>query len=177
MVTYNLQRSTRAKHMRIVIDQRGECTVIAPHNYTHEKIHAFVGKKAEWILRHQNARRKFKNALTLPRSRKDYMQKKILVEQKIKERIVLLNVHYMYTWNSISIRDQKSRWGSCSKKGNLQFNYRMHYLSEDLFDYIIVHELCHLQEHNHSKAFWWLVARTIPNHVELRKRLRTRYIF
>jgi len=72
----------------------------------------------------------------------------------------------------ISIRNQKTRWGSCSKLGNLNFNYKIIFLPKELQDYIIVHEICHLIEFNHSKRFWNEVSRTFPNYRELRKELR-----
>ncbi len=70
-----------------------------------------------------------------------------------EERVEYFNGHYNFSYNLIRIKDQKSRWGSCSRKGNLNFNYRVFLLDEKLRDYIIVHELCHLKEMNHSKKF------------------------
>jgi predicted metal-dependent hydrolase len=72
----------------------------------------------------------------------------------------------------VAIRNQRSRWGSCSKQGNINFNYKIALLPEPLADYIIVHELCHLGEFNHSRAFWDLVAHAIPDHRERRAELR-----
>jgi len=77
---------------------------------------------------------------------------------------------YNFKINRISIKNTKSRWGSCSKKGNLNFSYKIALLSKDLADYVIVHELCHLGEFNHSKRFWKLVSLTIPNYLELKNR-------
>jgi predicted metal-dependent hydrolase len=88
-------------------------------------------------------------------------------------RIHELNAGYNFSFNRIAIRNQKSRWGSCSKQKNLNFNYRIALLPARLADYIIVHELCHLQELNHSQNFWALVGRAVPNHRELRRQLRT----
>jgi predicted metal-dependent hydrolase len=90
----------------------------------------------------------------------------------VAERIAHLNHAYGYTVGKVAIRKQKSRWGSCSKLGNLNFNVRLVFLPEHLVDYVIVHELCHLGEFNHSKAFWNLVARTVPKHTQFRKELR-----
>lgn len=94
-------------------------------------------------------------------------QSRILVNRKITE----FNAFYSFTFGRISIRNQRSRWGSCSKKGNLNFNYRLALIPDVLVNYVIVHELCHLGQFNHSKVFWNLVAQTIPNHAELRKQL------
>ena len=73
----------------------------------------------------------------------------------------------------VSVRDQRSRWGSCSSAGNLNFNYKLAVVPEHIADYVIVHELCHCKEFNHSPRFWKLVEQTIPNHKEIRKQLRS----
>jgi len=73
----------------------------------------------------------------------------------------------------IAIRNQRSRWGSCSKKGNLNFNYKLVFLPPEVRDYVIVHELCHIKEFNHGRGFWALVAETIPEYKDLRKQLRS----
>jgi predicted metal-dependent hydrolase len=83
-----------------------------------------------------------------------------------------LNAIYGYRFNRVSIRNQKTCWGSCSRKGNLNFNYRILFLPERTQNYIIAHELSHLAEFNHSKKFWALVARTSPEYAAIRKELR-----
>jgi predicted metal-dependent hydrolase len=92
-----------------------------------------------------------------------------LVHQKLEA----WNKFYDLKYNKVAIRNQRSRWGSCSKKGNLNFNYRILRLPPELQDYIIVHELCHLAQFDHSKAFWALVAKTIPDYVARRRLLVT----
>ena len=87
------------------------------------------------------------------------------------ERLEYYNEYYQLEYNRVSIKKLKTRWGSCSSKKNLNFNYRIIFLPSDVADYIIVHELCHLKELNHSKTFWTLVAEQFPNHKELRHRL------
>jgi len=91
-----------------------------------------------------------------------------LVHRKLTEH----NAHYALAFGKVAIRNQRTRWGSCSKKGNLNFHYRIALLPEHLADYVIVHELCHLAEFNHSKKFWSLVAQTIPDHRARRKVLK-----
>jgi predicted metal-dependent hydrolase len=74
---------------------------------------------------------------------------------------------------SAGVKLAKSRWGSCSSSGKLFFNSRMSMLSDDVSEYIIVHELCHLKQMNHSKAFWDLVRSALPNCMALRRKLRS----
>jgi len=105
-------------------------------------------------------------------SKKEFAEHKTSAFQLVIARIEHFNQFYGFTIGTVRIKNQTTRWGSCSKKGNLNFNYKLIHLPPELVDYLIVHELCHIGEFNHSKAFWSLVARTIPNYVELRKHLR-----
>jgi hypothetical protein len=74
--------------------------------------------------------------------------------------------------NTALIKNTSSRWGSCSRLGNLNFNYKIVFLPPELQDYLVVHELCHLGQFNHSQSFWNLVKKTIPEYLRLRKNLR-----
>lgn len=89
----------------------------------------------------------------------------------ILERLTHYNLHYKQELKSVFIRNQKTRWGSCSNKGNLNFNYKTGLLDQDLCDYVVVHELCHLKEFNHSQKFWDLVGETIPDYKIRRSKL------
>ncbi len=90
----------------------------------------------------------------------------------VHERLEYFNQLYNFKYNKVAIRNQKTRWGSCSRRGNLNFSYRLALMEPRLADYIIVHELCHLKEFNHSQNFWDLVAQQFPDYRELRKRLK-----
>ena len=106
------------------------------------------------------------------RVNKKYIENKDKALSIVKDRIEYFNTFYNFKWNRIVIRNQKTRWGSCSRKGNLNFNYKIAFLPPKSADYIIVHELCHLGEFNHSQKFWNLVAQTIPDYLAIRKDLR-----
>jgi len=94
----------------------------------------------------------------------------------ITAKIKRYNELFQYRLGRVSIRNQRTRWGSCSKRGNLNFNYKILFLEESFADYIVVHELCHLQELNHSKRFWSLVAQVFPNYRQIRNELRRKVI-
>lgn len=114
--------------------------------------------------------------IQLPRMRRGTRPYKEQVERTrilITERTQYYAKLYGIAFGRISIRKQKTRWGSCSKEGNLNFNYRLGFLPLELMDYVIVHELCHIKEHNHSLAFWNLVAEAFPDWKQLRTQLHT----
>jgi hypothetical protein len=102
----------------------------------------------------------------------NYLKYKSQALLLVKERIEYFNTFYNYKYGRIVIRNQKTRWGSCSRKGNLNFNYKIALLTPNQADYIIVHELCHLKEFNHSQRFWDLVAQAVPDYKEVRHSLR-----
>src|SRR3989344_7962300 len=105
-------------------------------------------------------------------SQKEYLAHKELARRLIHDRLEYFNQFYGFKYNKVAIRNQKTRWGSCSKRGNLNFSYKLALLPSHLSNYIIVHELCHLKEFNHSKSFWLLVAQQFPDHQELKKQLK-----
>lgn len=88
------------------------------------------------------------------------------------ERVAYWNAQFSFSYGRIAIRDQKSRWGSCSRQGNLNFNWRLLLAPLAVLDYIVIHELAHLKEGNHSPRFWALVAEKCPDYRRHRDWLR-----
>ncbi len=97
---------------------------------------------------------------------------KHIAKNYLSERTWRLAQKYKFTIGQIRIRDQKTRWGSCSTSGNISLNYRLMKYKKEVIDYVIIHELCHLKEMNHSKKFWKLVESIIPNYRSLKTELR-----
>lgn len=172
-VEYLLRKSTRAKRMRLSVFSDGRVVVTIPKRFPQSLVSIFLEKKIEWIGKHLS--RFFLSGTSKPviSDKREYFAHKKQALLLAEERLHHFNDFYGFSWKRIGIRDQKTRWGSCSKKGNLNFNYRIAMLPPHLADYIIVHELCHLGAFDHSRDFWGLVARTIPAHRELRQELRT----
>ena len=110
--------------------------------------------------------------VTLKGRRRDYLAHKERARLLVHARLEHFNRTYGYVYGRIAIRNTKSRWGSCSKSGNLNFSYKLFLLPPVLADYVIVHELCHLGEFNHSKRFWSLISKTIPDYVLKRRELK-----
>jgi predicted metal-dependent hydrolase len=171
-----LIRSRRSRHIRITVYPDATVKVSAPFSATNQRIMSFLAEKSGWIRRKVDY---FKthtvpegNSLLRTKNRREYLAKKEEARALVARKLEGFNAHYGFTYHSVAIRDQKSRWGSCSQKGNLNFNYKIIFLAPELQDYLIVHELCHLKELNHSKRFWDLVAETVPQYKELRRKLR-----
>ncbi|KKS31543.1 hypothetical protein A2380_00665 [candidate division WWE3 bacterium RIFOXYB1_FULL_43_24] len=107
------------------------------------------------------------------RSKRHYVENKETARKIILEVLEFFAHLYGVKYRKVAIRNQKSKWGSCSKARNLNFNYRVALLPKDQRDYVVVHELCHLIEFNHSKKFWAEVGKTIPNYKEIRKKVKS----
>jgi len=101
-----------------------------------------------------------------------YLKHRQEAQQMILSRVSYWNQFYGYAYNRVVIRNQKRCWGSCTSLKNLNFSYKILFLPDNLRDYIIVHELCHLQELNHGKEFWNLVEQCIPAYRESIKHLK-----
>lgn len=99
---------------------------------------------------------------------KHYLEHREATRTLVHARLQFFNIHYNLEYKRVAIRNQRRCWGSCSALGNVNFSYRLLFLPSELCDYIIVHELCHLKELNHSQRFWDLVGETIPDY-EARK--------
>lgn len=174
-IVFTLKKSQKAKRLRITIYPDATMSVSLPLRMNELAAEKFIREKSRWIVKKLNHAKKFasrSNSLLRSRSQKDYAQNKtaalVFIEEKLKQH----NQFYQFSYKKISIRNQKTRWGSCSQEGTLNFNYKIILLPEKLADYIIVHELCHLKELNHSSRFWNLVGKIVPNYREIRRKLR-----
>lgn len=172
-INYLLKESKRARRVRLCIFHGGAVTVTMPQGFSLEKVEKFIFEKTEWILEKiKIMEKKDYNPVFHKFGKREYQKHKKQALALVKDKIEELNRTYKFSYNRISIRNSRSRWGSCSAKGNLNFSYKIIFLPEDFQNYIIVHELCHLGEFNHSKKFWNLVEKTIPDYREIRRKIR-----
>lgn len=171
-IEYTLKISKRARRLRLAVYCDGSCVVTIPKMMPENLAERFIVEKFQWVI---NKIDLFKKSGYKPRkvnTRVEFLQHKDRAFEIAKSRIEYFNQFYNFRFNKINIRNQKTRWGSCSRKGNLNFNYKIALVSEEISDYIVVHELCHLGEFNHSQRFWNLVGKTIPNYLEVKKYLK-----
>ena len=171
-VSYTLRISRRTRGVRLSVVSGGMFTVTAPPSMQQNQIEEFILKKSRWVLKKIEYCSKFPRTVGIKNRKRHFAEHREKARILVRERLAYFNQSYHFKWKRIAIRNQRARWGSCSRKGNLNFNYKLALLPSHLSDYIIVHELCHLGELNHSAKFWKLVAKTIPNHRILRKELR-----
>ncbi|MFA5872189.1 MAG: M48 family metallopeptidase [Parcubacteria group bacterium] len=172
-IKYEIRKSSRARNLRLTIYPGGKMVATLPRRAGLDQLEGFILQKADWIRKKiLEARKRGQNGLLTKTSRREYMKLKEDARKLAVSKLREHNQIYNFSYNRIAIRNQKTRWGSCSQKGNLNFNYKIIHLPEKHLDYIIVHELCHLKELNHSVRFWNLVEKIIPDYKKIRKELR-----
>ena len=168
-------RSNR-KTVAIQVNSDLSVTVRAPRSASEKDIEEILKKKEAWISKHIEKIKKTKERLEAEPTEKLTREKVIaLAEEALK--VIPARVEYFarvigVTYGKITIRNQKTRWGSCSSKGNLNFNCLLMLAPPEVLDYVVVHELCHRKQMNHSKAFWSEVEKVIPDYKEARKWLK-----
>ncbi len=168
-----IRRNKRNKRIRISVGEDGKVLVTYPWWSNRKQAEKFTQQKRNWIEKNVAKMKARKSDSLLKKgTRQDYLDNKEKARRLIENKINRFNQYYNFRINRISIRNQKTRWGSCSKKGNLNFNWRIVWLEDELANYLVVHEMCHLKEMNHSNFFWELTARAIPDYKIISKKLR-----
>lgn len=167
-----IRHSNKARHLRVSVHPGGEVIITIPKNINVSVVERFLKDKHSWIEAKVKVMEKYPKIIKVTLSKKEVSALKQKAHVFVETKLPHFNTQYGYSWSRVSIRNQKTRWGSCSKKGNLNFNYKIGLLPEHLADYIVVHELCHLGAFDHSKTFWSLVEKTIPDYKERRDELK-----
>ena len=166
-MTYDLIRSDR-KTIGIQITPDGNVVVRAPRGLSAAQIDGFVQSKRAWIEAHLSKVPAPQPKFT-PEEIEALAQKALaVIPQRVRHFAPLVGV----TYGRITIRNQRTRWGSCSGQGNLNFNCLLMLTPDHVLDYVVVHELCHRKEMNHSPAFWAQVERVLPDYRKSREWLK-----
>lgn len=173
---YTLVRSSR-KSCAISIDPEGQITVRVPLRISQKEIEHLLVEKRIWIITKYleiEKQRQNRPVSNLTDAQRIALEKRYIAAAK--EYFPKRAAYYVQftggSYNRISVRDQKTRWGSCSARGTLSFNWRLMLAPPKVADYVIVHELCHLTYMNHSADFWQKVESVYPDYRAARKWLK-----
>jgi predicted metal-dependent hydrolase len=174
---YTLLRSKR--RTLVIRVTEGGLEVRAPLRMPAVEIERFVESKTSWIEKHMREAEAMKSARAEFRETIDENERarlaaayKAQARREIPARTITLAQTMGVTPASVKIGSARTRWGSCNAKGALNFSWRLILAEQDLIDYVIVHELAHLRQLNHSRAFWDIVARYVPDYKQRRARLK-----
>lgn len=172
-------RIVRSERKTLSVSIQPDCTITvrAPRSVSDSQIRRFLIEKQHWLItKYLEAKQKQE---TIPCSDLTDTQRAALTRRYIDaakeyfpKRVAYFHQFTGGTYSRITIRDQKTRWGSCSSKGTLSFNWRLMLAPPAILDYVVVHELCHLRHMDHSPAFWQAVGEVFPDYASARKWLR-----
>ena len=159
-------KNNRARRIIISI-KPGFVRVTIPRRHTLKDAQKFVKQKIDWIKIHSNNMK----TLLLKSKKLPKIDKKE-AREKLGKRLSELATEHKFRYNKVSIRNQRTRWGSCSSKDNISLNMKLLHLPDQLIDYILLHELVHTRVKNHSKDFWNELETVVPNARTVDKQLR-----
>ena len=168
--TYELIRAKR-RSMSLKVDLDGTITVRAPYRTTVQTADWFVEGHRDWI------EVRLKAGARIMAERPSYTDRERAEGRKQAAEAIKARCRYYapvmgVSYGTVTIREQKTRWGSCSTKGNLNFNWKLVLMPPEILDYVVVHELAHRIQMNHSAAFWAEVGKILPDYKERRQWLK-----
>lgn len=165
---------SQRKTISVEVSPAAEVIVRAPMRMTQKEIKLFVERHLEWIETHKKRMEQRLSEsdgaekLSDAELQKLYQRARIVIAERVKHFAPMVGV----TYGRITIRNQKTRWGSCSSKGNLNFNVALMLVPPEVMDYVVVHELAHRKEMNHSARFWAEVEKVCPEYKKHRAWLK-----
>ena len=165
------ERSKRAKHMNISVRPFRGVRVAVPYSVSFKKAEEFVYSKTNWIRTHVIKMRQYEKANNINSDVPDNVDRakaKTILTRRLKQ----LAEKHGFGYNKVFIRNQKTRWGSCSSKNNISLNMKLIKLPNELTDYVILHELVHTRKKDHSKDFWTEMDKLMGDGKSMSLRLR-----
>ncbi|NLT27644.1 MAG: M48 family metallopeptidase [Dehalococcoidales bacterium] len=172
-VSILLKRSRRAKRISVSVAPFYGVRVSVPYSSSYSQAEKFVLSKMRWIKKHFEKVKHLESAAQSGEVLGSFSQiEKAAAKEKLVRRLADLAKRYGFTYNRVTIRNQKTRWGSCSVKNNISLNINLAKLPEELTDYVILHELVHTRVKNHSPLFWKEVDKLVGNGKLMRRRLK-----
>lgn len=164
---------SRRRSIALEITPAGDVLVRAPQRMPEKDIRRFVQDKQDWILTHlDKVRRRQAQHTEPPLTEPDIRSLAQQALEVLPPRVDYFAEKVGVTYGNITVRNQKTRWGSCSSRGNLNFNCLLMLTPPEVQDYVVVHELCHRLEMNHSPRFWAQVEWVLPDYRRHRQWLK-----
>lgn len=166
------RHSSRARRLGLTVKTDGEAVLTVPRWAGESDISRFLADSAAWLDRQIARVARYKDDTFLPRSRQEYLSRREDARRLVLGILSKFGQQYEYRWRRVAIKDLRRNWGSCSERSNLNFSWKLVLLPIRLAEYVVFHELCHLDAFDHSQRFWALVAREFPDHRAIRVALR-----
>lgn len=163
-------KSKRAKHLSISIGPFKGVRVAIPYGVSFKQAEEFVDSRMAWIQKHLIEIRELEEAYESMSESADEIDR-VEARRVLVSRLEHLSAQHGFYYNKVSIRNQKTRWGSCSAKNDISLNMKLLKLPQELVDYVILHELVHTRIKSHTKAFWRELDRIVGNAKALDSRL------
>lgn len=164
---------SKRKSISLEIRPNLDIVVRAPLHMGQKEIDAFIASRKNWLETHlEKAKQKKQESKEEKLTQEEIKELVALAKNKIPERVNEYAKIVGVSYGRVTIRKQVSRFGSCSSKGNLNFNCLLLLAPEEVLDYVVVHELCHRKHMNHSKLFWTEVENTLPDYKQHKKWLK-----
>jgi hypothetical protein len=168
--------SNRARHISISVKPFKGVRVVVPSGVSFDKAKQFARSKKSWIKKH---------LVKMKQVEKDYKRfskhsaeiNKTEARKKLVNRLNELSEQYGFSYNKVAVRNQKTRWGSCSSKNNINLNMKLVRLPDEMIDYVLLHELVHTRIKNHSHAFWTELNKFVADARGMRKKMNEYKVF
>jgi predicted metal-dependent hydrolase len=169
-------RSARAKHIRISIKPFRGIQVSVPPAVPLRKALQFVDSKRNWISKHLLSVKKYEEQAIKAKKSNNNIDP-LLAKKQLTSHLQELAKRFGFRYNKVSIRSQKTRWGSCSQNNNISLNHKILRLPDKLQEYIILHELVHTCYKDHSIKFWQELEKILPQARQLNKELKKHHMY
>jgi predicted metal-dependent hydrolase len=158
-----VESSSRARYTRITLTRDGAVKLTVPRRVSLEQARRFLDSRLGWIQRH---RRDFRRLDEMPVAGRTEARR--LLIGRLRE----LAERHGFQYNKVAVKNQRTLWGSCSSRNNINLNINLLRLPEELRDYVMLHELVHTRHRNHSREFWRALDRIVGSGKRLQRRLR-----
>jgi len=170
------ERSNRARHIRISVNPFKGVRVAVPYRVSFDNARQFAQSKRDWIKKHLDKMKQLEKeheafSKDLPEINRAEARKKLV------DRLNELSEQNGFHYNKVFVRNQKTRWGSCSSKNNINLNMKLVRLPDEMIDYVLLHELVHTRIKNHTKAFWAELNKFVGDAKEMSKKMKKYGVF